>query len=166
MSIPHETWRKCREDYITGQGSFAKLAAKHGLNLGTVEKCAKREGWKDLRSEFEARQRDKLLPPAPPAPPAPIGPPTPENELEKQLQQLVAHRDRLDAMIAAETDPVKLDRLSSARSRVFEQWRILANVPLPGSRKPQKERRGLAIRDLPEPIPAEQATEPQPVPTP
>ena len=30
-------------------------------------------------------------------------------------------------MIAAETDPVKLDRLSSARSRVFEQWRILAN---------------------------------------
>jgi hypothetical protein len=137
------------------------------LKLGTIEKCALREGWKDLRCEFEARQRDKLLPPLPTAPPAPIAPPTPQNELERQLHQLVAHRDRLDAMIAAETDPVKLDRLSSARSRVFEQWRILANVPLPGSRKPQKERRGPGS-SLPPPTPvsAEQPSDPEPVPTP
>jgi hypothetical protein len=33
-----------------------------------------------------------------------------------------------------------LDRLASAKGRMFEAWRILSGIPLPGSRRPSKER--------------------------
>jgi hypothetical protein len=153
MSIPHQTWSVCREDYIRGRGSIAVLARSHGLKKSTVEKCAKREEWKRLRDEFETRQRDKLLPPIPAPPPVPAIPPAPKDEIEGQLQRLVTHRDRIDEMIAGETDPAKLDRLSSARARLFEQWRILANLPLPGSRRPPKERRRFDFVQEPIPMP-------------
>lgn len=138
MSIAHETWTQCRTDYIIGRGSLAVVAVRYGLKKGTVEKCSKREDWRKLRQDFEDRQLEKLLPRVPPVSQIPILPPTPPNELEKQLERLVLQRNRIDLMIEAETDPTKLDRLTSARGRLFEQWRILSNIPLPGSRKPPK----------------------------
>jgi hypothetical protein len=43
---------------------------------------------------------------------------------------------RLDKLLKAETDPVKLDKLASALSRLAEQERQLAGRPLPGSLRP------------------------------
>ena len=75
MSITRETWTKCRADYLTGKGSLATVAKKHGLKKASVEKCAKREGWTKLRGEFEAAQLAKLIPPPAPALPGlPIAP--------------------------------------------------------------------------------------------
>jgi hypothetical protein len=73
MSITHETWLRCKTDYITGKGSLRDVAARHGVAKGSVEKKALKEGWTELRSEFEAAQLAKLIPPPPPTlPEAPV----------------------------------------------------------------------------------------------
>jgi hypothetical protein len=73
MKIPRETWTQARADYITGKGSLAGIATRHHLKRGSVEKCAKREGWAKLRREFESAQLAKLIPPPPPSlPPVPV----------------------------------------------------------------------------------------------
>lgn len=73
MSITRETWAQCRADYLTGKGSLAAVATRHGLRVGTVEKRARSERWTELRREFEAAQLAKLIPLAPVVPPlAPV----------------------------------------------------------------------------------------------
>ena len=75
MSITHETWLRCKMDYITGKGSLREVAARHGVAKSSVEKRARQEEWTRLRREFEAAQLAKLLPPAPPTlPPVPVAP--------------------------------------------------------------------------------------------
>lgn len=59
-------------------------------------------------------------------------------------------------MLAAETDPQKLDRLASALARLNEIERQLANRPLPGSWKPERPKQVKAARA--EPIALPQAT--------
>jgi hypothetical protein len=68
MSITHEIWAICRDEYICGKGSLAVVAARHELRKGSVEKRARKEDWTRLRSEFEAAQLAKLLPPVPAMP--------------------------------------------------------------------------------------------------
>ena len=69
-----------------------------------------------------------------------------QNRLARVRKQL----DRLDELMQQETDPARLDRLASAQFRLSEQERILANRPLPGSRKPGPEAR--VRRELAEPL--------------
>ena len=58
----------------------------------------------------------------------------------RKVQRLETQLDRLDDMLDKEEDPTKLDRLASARSRIFEMWRVLANIPLPGSKRPARDK--------------------------
>ena len=74
MSITHEIWLRCKTDYLTGKGSLAAVAGRHGLKRGSVEKRAKREGWTRLRSEFEAAQLGKLIPTPAPTLATPVAP--------------------------------------------------------------------------------------------
>jgi hypothetical protein len=75
MNITHETWLRCKMDYITGKGSLREVAARHGIAKSSVEKKARTEEWTRLRREFEKCQLEKLLPPALPSPPlAPVAP--------------------------------------------------------------------------------------------
>jgi hypothetical protein len=75
MSITHETWLRCKTDYISGKGSLREMAGRHGVAKSSVEKRARQEEWTRLRREFEAAQLAKLLPPAPPTlPPVPVAP--------------------------------------------------------------------------------------------
>ena len=75
MTITHEIWLRCKTDYLTGKGSLAVVAARHGVAKGSIEKRALKEGWTELRSEFEAAQLAKLIPPPPPVPPpVPVAP--------------------------------------------------------------------------------------------
>jgi len=71
---------------------------------------------------------------------------------------------KLDAMLAKETDPQKLDRLASAQARLSEQERILDGRPLPGSRRPKEDRtpRGGSWIELQPALPAP-AAQVQPV---
>jgi hypothetical protein len=47
---------------------------------------------------------------------------------------------KLDAMIEAEEDAQKLDRLASASAKLSEQERVLDGRPLPGSRRPPTDK--------------------------
>lgn len=69
-----------------------------------------------------------------------IGPEDPSKYVAARLLRARVQLARLDEMIESEDDPQKLDRLVSAQSRLSEQWRIFAGIPLPGSRRPGKEK--------------------------
>ena len=93
------------------------------------------------RAEREAKAA--FLPPPPPLqlPPHPLVAPSQPNDFcEKRIARVRKQLEKIDAMISQELDPQKLDRLASAQSRVSEQERILSGRPLPGSRRPIKER--------------------------
>lgn len=80
---------------------------------------------------------DRLKPP--PLPPLPEAILAAQAALfcEKRILRVRKQLDSIDAMIAQETDPQRLDRLASAQSRVSEQERILSGRPLPGSQRPR-----------------------------
>ena len=96
------------------------------------------------RAEREAQAA--FIPPPPslsPVPPSqqPTPQPKPLDDFcEKRIARVRKQLERIDAMIAQETDPQRLDRLASAQSRVSEQERILSGRPLPGSQRPRLAR--------------------------
>ncbi len=59
-----------------------------------------------------------------------------------RVDRLRLQLDRIDDMMLTEDDPQRLDRLASAQARVSEQLRIASGKPLPGSLRPQGERKG------------------------
>ena len=93
------------------------------------------------RAEREAQAA--FTPPQPtplPVEPPPIAPPQPkplDDFCEKRIARVRKQLETIDAMIAKELDPQRLDRLASAQSRVSEQERILSGRPLPGSQRPR-----------------------------
>jgi hypothetical protein len=91
-------------------------------------------------------------------PPAAAGPPT-SDYVAVRLMRVREQLNRLDSMMAKETDPQKLDRLASAQAKVAEQERVLDGRPLPGSRKPMAEiPRRREIPWGPPPLPLPQGT--------
>ena len=56
-----------------------------------------------------------------------------------RLIRVRAQLERVDAMLAVETDAQKLDRLASAQARLSVQEFALAGRPMPGSRRPGRE---------------------------
>jgi hypothetical protein len=71
---------------------------------------------------------------------AALGPPDSAQYVASRLTRVRAQLSKLDQLIENETDPQKLDRLVSAQSRLSEQWRIFSGIPLPGSRRPGREK--------------------------
>ena len=63
----------------------------------------------------------------------------------RRLARVRAQLDKLDELIAGEMtsarpDPARLDRYASAQARLATQEQQLAGRPLPGSRRPGKDR--------------------------
>jgi len=58
----------------------------------------------------------------------------------QQLTRVREHLARLDAQLEATKDPQAIERLVRARGVLGEQERILAGRPLPGSRRPGREK--------------------------
>jgi hypothetical protein len=96
------------------------------------------------RSVDARKQRNSVpaLPPLPPVQPA-------DQFAKERLARVRAQQERIDAMILAETDPQKLDRLASASMRLSDQEFALAGRPKPANRKVPPER---TQRIWPEPI--------------
>ena len=42
-------WNEIKEEYVTGETSYRKLAAAHGVSHGMIGKIAAREGWTELK---------------------------------------------------------------------------------------------------------------------
>ena len=49
-------WNEIKEEYVTGETSYRKLAAAHGVPHGTLGKIAAREGWAELKRRRGASQ--------------------------------------------------------------------------------------------------------------
>ncbi len=73
----------------------------------------------------------------------------------KQLVRVRVQLDRLDALMAAEVDPNKLDRLASAIAKLSQLERELDGRPLPGSLKPSNKPDRRQSHALPEPEPTQ-----------
>ena len=70
-----------------------------------------------------------------------------------RLARVREQLERVDRMISTETDAQKLDRLASAQARLSVQEFALAGRPMPGSRRPGREKPKRPI--LLEPVEAE-----------
>lgn len=138
MMHPIETWLKARRDYVEGKGFLPDIARKYGIPVQTVQTRAKREKWSTARAVLVARKTELPDAEPPPAPPSPQE--TPSDYVSQRLARVRLQLARLDDLLDSETDPQKIDRLASAIARLAEQERQLANRPLPGSRRPPKER--------------------------
>ena len=49
-------WNEIKEEYVSGETSYRKLAAAHGVPHGTLGKIAAREGWAELKRRRGAPQ--------------------------------------------------------------------------------------------------------------
>jgi hypothetical protein len=58
--------------------------------------------------------------------------------LQTRLSRVRRMLDRIDECIESESDPMRLDKLTSAQSKLAEQERVLAGRPLPGTKRPEK----------------------------
>jgi hypothetical protein len=176
MNITHETWLRCKTDYITGKGSLAVVAGRHGIAKGSVEKKALKEGWTGLRSEFEAAQLAKLIPPPPPMPPeAPVAPDGAVSDTWLQSRMDTYYRrnaellDKIRTLLAAKLAEEKelgadgLAKLTSALGGIVD-----AENKLLGLRDRRGKKRARHVPPLPrwdEPTLASEPTpEPQPMP--
>ena len=150
MIVP-ATWRAIHEDYVTGKGSLAVLALKHGLRTGTVERRAGNEGWTRQRNEFEVRHRARLLPPLPPVPPpapAVVGGAVSEEWLrERQARHyrdtarlLDLVRGNLEKLIAAtgEQSPEAIRNQASALGHLAETEARLLGLRDRGKKAPKE----------------------------
>jgi hypothetical protein len=56
------------------------------------------------------------------------------------IKRLESQMESIDAQIDKARDPDDWHKLTTARSKLFEQWRILSGIPMPGSRKPTADK--------------------------
>ena len=52
-------WLAIRNDYISGGGSYRKLAEKYGVSFNTLKDKAVEEGWKNLKEEHHNKTTTK-----------------------------------------------------------------------------------------------------------
>jgi hypothetical protein len=81
-----------------------------------------------------------------------------------RLARVREQLNRIDRMIATETDPQKLDRLAAATMRLSDQEFALAGRPKPGNRKPAPELRREQVRPSPVPMVPRSPASPLPAP--
>jgi hypothetical protein len=143
----------CRKEWVEGLGTLSEIAAKHRLAHSTVIAWYRRESWSAARKRWHAKQLSDSEAPAKP----PSYTPNPNNTgaHPEMLTQLATQLKAIDILIENALSGGKaneLQKLSAARQRLFEQWRILSGIPLPGSRRLAKERpqpyRELSIEPL------------------
>lgn len=135
-----------RREYVTGHGALVDLAAKHGLPPATVADWSKQGRWSEARRRAVAnREAADLGPPAPALPPSPSTASGDSGHASASRAALEAHIAALDLRLRDADSQHRLTaddwhKLANARHRLFEQWRILAGMPLPGSKRPRAER--------------------------
>ncbi len=111
----------------------------------------------EIRWSRERERKAKLLSVGIPKPipePAPVV--IPPSELQqvrlRAIQRLESQMARLDEQIDTASDPDEWHKLTTARSKLFEPWRILSGIAMPGSLKPVQPRQKRAgSTDLPQP---------------
>lgn len=63
-----------------------------------------------------------------------------DNSHAREIARLKTQLESLDNALDIAKSADDWHKLSTARQRLFDQWRILSGIPLPGSRRPAKEK--------------------------
>ncbi len=131
---------QCRNEWATGQGTLAEVAKRHNVPPQTLVAWYRRENWTDARNRWLAKQLSDNETPA--KPPAYAAKPkySDDDTHARKIQRLETQLESLDSALDNARTADDWHKLSTARQRLFEQWRILSGIPLPGSRRPSKER--------------------------
>jgi hypothetical protein len=100
----------------------------------------RRENWTDARNRWLEKQLSDNH--APPQPPPNVANPTNSADAShaRKIARLETQLESLDNALDLAKTADEWHKLSTARQRLFEQWRILSGIPLPGSRRPAKEK--------------------------
>jgi hypothetical protein len=154
----------CRREWVEGQGTLSEIAEKHQLAHSTVIAWYRRDNWTAARNRWLAKQLSDSEPPA--KPPSYTPNPKSAGAHAEMLMQLATQLKAVDILLENALSGGKaneLQKLSAARQRLFEQWRILSGIPLPGSRRLPKERPlSIPPLELPDPYDVEPLNLPLP----
>lgn len=61
------------------------------------------------------------------------------NPHARKIERLESQLEQLDDLLDAAKTSADWRDLTNARTRLFEQWRVLSGIPVPGSRRPGRE---------------------------
>jgi hypothetical protein len=68
-----------------------------------------------------------------------------------RVRRLEEQMDSIDELMEGPLDPDSWHKLTTSKAKLFEQWRILSGIPMPGSLKPTITRQKVSQADLPPP---------------
>jgi hypothetical protein len=94
-----------------------------------------------IRSHAVTSARNR--PVAPPEPPAPVTQPTliPADDFTaRKIARVRDQIERVENLLTDAVEPQAVDRFAAALARLYEIERILSGRPLPGSRRPEKDK--------------------------
>jgi transposase-like protein len=152
--------RAVRECYITGQGSVAFCARKHGVSEDTAYGWSDDDEWGDLRRAFDYREQERLTERTRPAEPKPGPDPIRAAMSTSQQQKLDQVEDQLTKLDEAmgRADERSLPGLWKAKSMALDAWSLLTGFPRPGVRKQSRPSRSIPdlqpVVSAPEPVQA------------
>ena len=99
-------WLKLRTEYVTGDISYRKLAAKYGVSFNSLQLVAKREKWPTLRRQHIDKTMTKIM----------------EKETDKaaaRYTRLMNVTDKLLAKIETAVDNLELESADKATLRAI-----------------------------------------------
>jgi len=134
---------ECRREYVEGRGSLSEIAARHSIPHQTLRSWCWDGEWTAARNRWKNRQLEE--PPSAPVTPAATPVLAANDDGQTHAQASIVRLERqltaLDDQLEMESKPDAWHKLSTARQRLFEQWRVLKGIPLPGSRRPPAKER-------------------------
>jgi hypothetical protein len=128
------------------------IAEQYGIPVRTLQCRAVKECWTIARADYVRSQNEYEASPAPEQPKTYVSTMS-DTDHGERIAWLQARMGRLQDLLEIETKPDHIKKLTDAYSKHFEQWRVLSNIPLPGSRRPSRKQERRAFHILPEPIP-------------
>jgi len=131
---------QCRKEWVEGQGTLAEVARRHTVPPATLIAWYRRENWADARNRWFEKQlsdNEETMQPS-------VRTANPTNSADathaRKIARLETQLESLDNTLELAKTADEWHKLSTARQRLFEQWRILSGIPLPGSRRPGREK--------------------------
>lgn len=127
---------RCRADYVNGEATLPQLSNKYTVPLATVRDWCFTGKWSAAREKRLAGMLES-------EPPTFMEPANDEDlsaSTHARAREYAKHLVRLRTQLEGEDDPQKIDRLCSGIAKLEDVYCRYAGIPLPGSRRPGKER--------------------------
>jgi hypothetical protein len=152
---------QCRNEWTEGQGTLSQIAQRHSIARQTVIAWYRRENWTAARNKWiEAQRCDSAALHTHPEKPPLTSIVADADARVRRILRLEHQLESLDNILDNAKSADEWHKLSTARQRLFEQWRILSGIPLPGSRRQPAERKNTSPFEIMESPATSAATTP------